>query len=51
VRVPEEAGDGVAQVKLTFADWKDGNVKAATITVALAAGNGKAAKSSSDDPK
>jgi hypothetical protein len=31
VRVPDEAGDGTAKIKLSFADWKEGNVTPAVL--------------------
>jgi hypothetical protein len=49
VRVPEEAGDGVAKVTLSFADWKTGNVKSTTHEVALAARGAK--PKAGDDPR
>jgi len=35
VRVPEEAGQGKAKVTVSFPDWKEGNVKAATFEVTI----------------
>jgi hypothetical protein len=33
VRVPDEAGDGMAKVRFTFETWKEGNVASSTIEV------------------
>jgi hypothetical protein len=36
VRVPEAAGKGKAKVTLSFPDWKDGRVGAATFAIPIA---------------
>jgi hypothetical protein len=36
VRVPDEAGKGSAKVRLSFGDWKDGQVAPATFEVPVA---------------
>jgi hypothetical protein len=33
VRVPDEAGDGLAKVTYSFDAWKEGNVKPTTIEI------------------
>jgi hypothetical protein len=35
VRVPDEAGDGKATVKLSFPDWKQRSVRAAEFQITL----------------
>ena len=35
MRVPEEAGKGKAKVTVSFADWKEGRVSAATFEVPI----------------
>jgi hypothetical protein len=37
VRVAEKFGKGKAKVSMSFADWKDGHVAAATYEIALPA--------------
>jgi hypothetical protein len=43
VRVPDEAGNGKAKVRLSFPDWKDGEVASATFELPIA--------EPKDDPK
>jgi hypothetical protein len=35
VRVPDEAGPGIAKVTYSFDAWKEGNVKATTIEIPI----------------
>jgi hypothetical protein len=35
VRVPEEAGSGMAKVTYSFDPWKEGNVKPTTIEIPI----------------
>ena len=39
MRVPEEAGSGIAKVTYSFDAWKEGNVKATTIEIPIKEGD------------
>jgi hypothetical protein len=41
VRVPEEAGLGLAKMTMSFADWKEGRVAPATVEIRVVDGDSK----------